>query len=212
MEKVLKKYLELFDYPFRKAVIDTFFGVLFCLLAPALIIISALAREKLGLPWSFNFNWDFWGLNWLKSFLEWFVSFFVNSVLTYFELFLLSMMGAVFVYFYITGRTIKSFIALFLFKRITTPLLISYFIFIVVDKLIRIDTFSDSTFLDNNWSPLHASTDGITFFYALIFTWFLTAYAINKQSNIHLKKDIESGNITFTTRLNDLRQEYIKRG
>ena len=209
MKMIIVFYLKLFDYPFWKAVVDTIVGVTLCLIGPLLFILGNVLRESLNLPWRWGCTWDFWGLDWLRDIVEAIIEFFVNTVMVYFDIFSFVILGVVFIRMFYKRKSISSFVALYVFKKVTTPLLISYFIFILVDSLIRTETFSKSEFLFNRWSATSASASGITFFLILIFLWFICTYALNKQSEIVSN---ENGNgESFMDKLHKIRKEELSK-
>lgn len=209
MEKIIKKYLKLYDYPFAKSLVDTFCLVSLYLLVPTLIISSALLQETLGMHWSFHFNWDFWGFDWLKDCLESFITCFTYIVLQYSGLFLLVVTGSIFIIFYIRRDTEITFVASRLFKKVISSIFISYFTFIVVNQVIRSGYFSNSAFLDKNWSSIEGSVSGIIIFSTLIVTWFLTSYACNWQSKAIYEEDVNKELVS--TKLHDIRKEYMNK-
>lgn len=209
MKMIIAFYLKLFDHPFCKAVVDTLVGVILCLIGPLLFVLGNLLRESLNLPWRWEWTWDFWGLDWLRDILTAIIEFFVNTVFAYFDIFSFVLLGLVFIVMFYKRKSIHSFIALYLFKKVTTPLLISYFIFILVDSLIRTETFSKSEFLFNRWSATSASASGITFFLILILLWFICSYALNKQSEIVAKENCDGE--SFMDKLHKIRKEELSK-
>jgi hypothetical protein len=209
MKMIIVFYLKLFDYPFWKAVVDTIVGVILCLIGPLLFVLGNLLRESLNLPWRWGCTWDFWGLDWLRDIVAAIIEFFVNTVFAYFDIFSFVILGVFFIRLYYKRKSISSFVALYVFKKVTTPLLISYFIFILVDSLIRTETFSKSEFLFNRWSATSASASGITFFLILIFLWFICTYALNKQSEIVSNENGDGE--SFMDKLHKIRKEELSK-
>lgn len=172
--KLLKRYLKSFENPWLKALTSTFISFLLCVLPFLLVLIGEwilhLIQEWLLIP-----HFEFAFIEWLLRGVKWFIE--NLSLLAVPVLLLLS--GAFILRFYLKRYSIKVMVAVYVFKRMTEPLLVVNFAAWLVSFLINYKPFY---FLDHLINDKDLQTIGSgQMVLAMLGMWLLLTLAFHIQ-------------------------------
>jgi hypothetical protein len=197
--------LEYFDRnPFIKSIVSTLLYVL-AIIIPVVVLISwELFYEYFRFPWAFSFN--FFSFEWLNRLIEWIVEF----IAMYLPVLVCVLFGAISVYSLLTRSSFLNFIILSVAKMFFKPILIANAITYLAGKLLGLDCFSHSEYLEGVLD-LSLYFDSVETFSMLVFIVFFMDYAISKQSIIMREERDNNTEVINRDRLHVLRRWYFNR-
>jgi hypothetical protein len=203
MLRLLKKYLELTDWPILKSFIFTFLSFLLCIL-PILFIITGEVILY-GIHWllqllsAFDWGWLSCAIEWLLRKIAWIIE---NITLLAMPT-LLVVLGVPCLWYLAHRASVRLMIATYIFKRATEPLLALHFAAVAVNWLTSFTLFESlNDGLLNKFGVQFTVGSGQMVIVTLVM-WFLLTLALNCQLKIIRKEKAVTGEsgILESTRL-----------
>lgn len=167
--------------PLFQSALSTVMYVLLIFVPVISLVAWNLFYESMGFPWSFDFK--FFSLDWLNSFIATIVEFFVNYIIRGFTIILWACFGILSLYCIFTENPVLAFIVLVLAKKFCKPILVAYTLSAIAGILFINGLVSSSQFLESVLDLSNYGWNALVPILMLSLMFFLMDYAIRLQAD-----------------------------